>query len=117
MPSDFGEQDVQTDTQAARLELEDAAARARAEADLAKKKGHRKARRADAALTEWFAGLSENTTSALVAANVAAIVGIGSYLGYKGFGLYERGRLDWKTAGIGLGVVGIVGLVEGVLGG
>ncbi|KAK7744313.1 Oxidoreductase [Diatrype stigma] len=125
VPSDYNEQDVQTDTQAAREEREEledaAAARARAEADLAaKKKASRakaKARQADNALTQWFAGLSDGTTSALAVANIAAVVGFGSYLGYKGVGLYERGRLDWKSVGLGLGVVGVVGIVESFLGG
>lgn len=121
VPSDYNEQDVQTDTQAAREELEDAAARARAEADLAaKKKANRakaKARQADNALAQWFAGLSDGATSALAIGNIAAVVGLGSYLGYKGVGLYERGRLDWKSVGLGLGVVSLVGIVEGFLGG
>ncbi|RYP20938.1 hypothetical protein DL767_009358 [Monosporascus sp. MG133] len=117
VPSDYNEQDVQTDTQAARQELEDAAARARAEADLAKKKSSRKARKADSVLTKWFGDLSDGATSALAVTNLATVVGLGSYLGYKGFGLYERGRLDWKSVSIGLGIVGVVGMVEGVLGG
>ncbi|RYO76142.1 hypothetical protein DL766_002760 [Monosporascus sp. MC13-8B] len=117
VPSDYNEQDVQTDTQAARQELEDAAARARAEADLAKKKSSRKARKADSVLTKWFSDLSDGATNALAVTNIAAVIGLGSYLGYKGFGLYERGRLDWKSVSIGLGIVGAVGMVEGVLGG
>ncbi|RYP80599.1 hypothetical protein DL770_006147 [Monosporascus sp. CRB-9-2] len=117
VPSDYNEQDVQTDTQAARQELEDAAARARAEADLAKKKSSRKARKADSVLTKWFGDLSDGATNALAVTNIATVVGLGSYLGYKGFGLYERGRLDWKSVSIGLGIVGVVGMVEGVLGG
>ncbi|KAI1255618.1 hypothetical protein MGN70_002733 [Eutypa lata] len=117
VPSDFNEQEIQTDTQAARHELEDAAARARAEADLAKKKSRRGAGRADSVLTKWFGELSDGATSALAIGNIAAVVGLGGYLGYKGFGLYERGRLDWKSLGVGFGVVSLVGVVEGLLGG
>jgi len=128
VPSDFMEQDVQTDTQAARQEREDAAAdaadaashaaaRARAEADLAKKKVSGKARKADNLLTKWFGEMSDDTSTALVVTNLAAVIGLGSYLGYRGVGLYERGRLDWKNLGIGFGILGAAGLVQGFIGG
>lgn len=117
VPSDFNEQDIQTETQAAREEFEDAAARASAEADLAKKKAARKGHKADNFLTKWFAGLSDNASTALAVSNITAVVGLGTYLGYKGVGLYERGRLDWKNLGIGFGIVAAVGAVESVLGG
>ena len=117
MPSDFNEQDIQTETQATREEFEDAAARASAEADLAKKKAARKGHKADNFLTKWFAGLSDGASSALAISNIVAVVGLGTYLGYKGVGLYERGRLNWKNLGLGFGIVAAVGAVEGVLGG
>ncbi|KAI2602181.1 hypothetical protein GGR54DRAFT_625458 [Hypoxylon sp. NC1633] len=111
------EQDIQTDTQATRHELEDAAERARAEAHLAKKKGAKKARKADNILTKFFGDLSDSASTALVASNLAAVVGLSAYLGYKAWGLYERGRLGWKSVGIGAGIVAGVGIIEGVLGG
>ncbi|KAI8957353.1 hypothetical protein F5Y11DRAFT_339986 [Daldinia sp. FL1419] len=117
VPSDFGDQDIQTETQAARQELEDAAERARAEAHLAKKKGSGKARRADSFLTQWFGNLSDGASTALVVSNLAAVVGLSAYLGFKAWGLYERGRLGWKSVGIGAGIVTGVGLIEGILGG
>ena len=117
VPSEYNDQDVKTDTQAAREELEDAAARASAEADLAKKKASRKGHQADNFLTKWFAGLSDGASSALAISNIVAVVGLGTYLGYKGVGLYERGRLNWKNLGLGFGIVAAVGAVEGVLGG
>lgn len=117
VPSDFDEQEIKTETQKARIELEEAAAKARAEADLAKKKSARKARQADNFLTEWFAGLSENASTALVVSNLAAVIGLGSYLGYKAYGLYERGRLTGKNVAVGLGIVAGVAAFEGVLGG
>lgn len=121
VPSDWEEQEFQTETQKARVEIEEAAAeaaqKARAEADLAKKKSSRKARQADNFLTEWFAGLSENASTALVASNLAAVIGLGSYLGYKAYGLYERGRLTGKNVSVGLGIVAAVAAFEGVLGG
>ncbi|KAI1775878.1 hypothetical protein F4818DRAFT_415243 [Hypoxylon cercidicola] len=116
VPSDFMEQDVQTETQAARQELEDAAERARAEAALAKKKGSGKARKTDSILTKWFSDLSDGASTALVASNLAAVVGLSAFLGYKAWGLYERGRLGWKSVGIGAGIITGVGIVEGILG-
>ncbi|KAI0467731.1 major facilitator superfamily domain-containing protein [Xylaria cf. heliscus] len=121
VPSDFLEQDIQTSTQEKRRELEEAAAnaaaRARAEADLAKKKSSRKARRVDNALTKFFGELSEGASTAIVATNLAAVVGVSAYLGYKALGLYERGRLTWANIGIGAGVAVGVGLFEAALGG
>ncbi|KAI1077991.1 glycoside hydrolase family 13 protein [Whalleya microplaca] len=117
VPSDYLEQDVQTETQAAREELEDAAARARAEADLAKKKGRSRARRADNYLTQWFAQLSDGTSNAIAAANLAALVGVGSFFGYKAWGLYDHGRLGWKNVGLGVGVLAALGTVQGLVGG
>ncbi|KAI0427701.1 hypothetical protein F5Y09DRAFT_315445 [Xylaria sp. FL1042] len=119
VPSDFLEQDVQTETQEKRKEREDAAVKARAEADLAKKKkaAANKARKADNFLTKFFGDLSDGASTALVATNLAAVVGISAYLGYKALGLYERGRLTWKNIGVGAGVALGVGLFEAALGG
>lgn len=118
VPSDFMEQDVKTETQAERREREEEAQKladkARAEADLAKKKASRKAHKADNWLTQQFASMSDGASSALVVANFLAVVGLSGYLGYKAWGLYERGRFSWKHAGVGLGVLGVVGAFEGV---
>lgn len=125
VPSDFLEQDIQTETQAARKEREEAhreeaasqaAARARAEADLAKKKAAAKAHKADGILTKFFGDLSDGASSAIVATNIAAVIGISAYMGYKALGLYERGRLTWKSVGVGAGVALGVGLFEIALG-
>lgn len=116
VPSDFLDQEVKTETQAERLEREaDAAAgKARAEADLAKKKTAGKARKADNWLTKQFEDMSEGAASTLVLTNFLAVVGLSGYLGYKAWGLYERGRFSWKHAGIGLGVLSAVGVFESV---
>ncbi|KAK1829784.1 hypothetical protein QBC39DRAFT_355897 [Podospora conica] len=121
VPSDFGDQEVQTETQATRIELEreaeEAAARARAEADLAKKKARNKARKADSWLTKKFEELSDGSSGALVAANLIGLVGLSGWLGFKAWGLYDNGRLTWKSVGLGLGILGAVSAVEGVFGG
>ncbi|KAH8681731.1 hypothetical protein BX600DRAFT_429648 [Xylariales sp. PMI_506] len=115
VPSDFNDQEVQTETQAARLERE--AEAARAEADLAKKKAGAKVRKADNFLTKFFGDLSDGASSALVISNLVGVVGLSSFLGYKAWDLHERGRLTWNSIGLGLGVLGFVGVVEGFLGG
>ncbi|KAK0621989.1 hypothetical protein B0T17DRAFT_608988 [Bombardia bombarda] len=132
VPSDFESQSVKTDTQADRIEREDEAkqrakeakaaaeelaAKARAEADLAKKSAKSKARKADSWITKKFESMSDGSSGALVAANLIAVVGLSGWLGFKAWGLFEKGRLDWKTAGLGLGVLGVVGAVEGVFAG
>ncbi|KAJ6440594.1 mitochondrial intermembrane space import and assembly protein 40 protein [Purpureocillium lavendulum] len=117
VPSDFLEQDVQTETQAQRRERESAAAEAKAKAEKARRDAAAKARRADNWLTAQFSKLSDGSAGALALANVAAVVGLSSYLGYRAWGLYEKGRLDWKTAGVGVGILAAVGAVESVFGG
>ncbi|KAK3323231.1 hypothetical protein B0T19DRAFT_425443 [Cercophora scortea] len=125
VPSDFAEQDIKTETQAARVEREkqqaehdrfvkESADRARAEADLAKKKAKSKARKADSWIVKQFEGLSDGASGALVAANFVAVLGLSGFLGFKAWGLYERGRLDMSAVGLGLGVLGAVGVVESV---
>ncbi|KAL2156740.1 hypothetical protein VTH82DRAFT_1485 [Thermothelomyces myriococcoides] len=124
VPSDFASQEIQTETQAARIEREETAkeeqdaARARAEADLAKKKARggagARARRAEGWLAKHFETVGEGgAAGALALANIVAVVGLSGWLGFKAWGLYDRGRLGWKEAGVGLGVLGAVGVVEG----
>lgn len=115
VPSDFLEQDITTETQADRVGRE--AAKAKAKAERAKKEAADKARRADSWLTSQFSKLSDGDASALALANVAAVIGISSWLGYRAWGLYEKGRLDWKTAGVGLGILAGVGAVQSLFGG
>ncbi|RDA92662.1 hypothetical protein CP533_3734 [Ophiocordyceps camponoti-saundersi (nom. inval.)] len=109
--SDFLEQDVKTTTQAERLDREvDASKEAAATArhhhhHHNTNKDKNKASRADAWLTSYFADLSDGSA------------GLSSYLGYRAWGLYEKGALDWKAAGVGVGIIAAVGAVESVVGG
>ncbi|KAL2173183.1 uncharacterized protein P884DRAFT_252512 [Thermothelomyces heterothallicus CBS 202.75] len=122
VPSDYASQEVKTETQAGRIEREEVAqeeAEARAEADLAKKKKARggagsRARRAESWLAKHFETVGEGgAAGALALANIMAVVGLSGWLGFKAWGLYDRGTLGWKEAGIGLGVLGAVGVAEG----
>jgi hypothetical protein len=114
VPADFLDQDIQTETQQSRLDREAAAAKAKAEK--AKKEAKAKAKRADNWLVNQFSQLSDGSAGALAIANVVGVIGLSSYLGYKGWGLYERGRLSWETVGLGVGIMAGVGAAEAVLG-
>ncbi|KAK8051197.1 hypothetical protein PG993_002582 [Apiospora rasikravindrae] len=114
VPSDFGEQEIQTETQAARRDREEE--QRRAEADLAKKKAAGKARKADSFLTKWFGDMNDGASAALVISNLVGVVGLSGFLGYKAWDLHARNRLSWQNVGLGLGIMGVVGAVEGVFG-
>ncbi|KAK2002993.1 hypothetical protein LX36DRAFT_651636 [Colletotrichum falcatum] len=116
VPHDFNDQEVKTTTQAARIDREDEEQKARAEADLAKKKAAGKVRKADTWLKRQFSSLSDGSASALAVSNLVGVVGLSTFLGYKAWGLYDRGRLSWQNVGLGLGILGVVGLAEGVFG-
>lgn len=129
VPSDFMDNDVQTETQAARIAREEAA---RAEADLAKKRAggggksgksdsgkgavaeaRAKASRVDEWIAARVAGLGDTTSTLLVLSNFAAVAAVSSLLGMRAWSAYERGRLGWKSVGLGLGVAGAIALLEG----
>lgn len=107
VPSDFLDQEVQTDTQAARLEREAAAKKAKAK---------KETKKADNWLTAQFAKLSDGSAGALAIGNLAGVIGLSAFLGYKAWGLYERGRLGWQNVGLGVGILAAVGAAEGVFG-
>ncbi|EGX94602.1 hypothetical protein CCM_02873 [Cordyceps militaris CM01] len=114
VPSDFLEQDVQTETQASRLDREAQAAKAKAER--ARKETLAKAKKADSWLTQQISQLSDGTASRIALGNLATFVGISSYLGYKAWGLYEKGRLDGKAIGLGVGILAGLGAAHTVVG-
>lgn len=110
------EQSIQTDTQASRIEREREEASARDKARQKKEAAKKKAARADSWILSRFASLTDGQAKGLVAVNAAVIAGITAVLGVKAWGLHQRGQFSWKTAGIGAGIVGVVGVVEGVFG-
>jgi len=131
VPSDFLEQDVQTTTQADRIEREDqlrdavtkaeaeakrAAEKVRAEADLAAKRAESWVAATDKKLARFFGGLSDNEAGAVAGVNLVAVVGVSGWLGYKGWNLYERGGLTWKAVGLGVGLLAVTGGVEALFG-
>lgn len=114
VPSDFTEQDVQTETQAKRLEREAEAARAKADkaAKRAADKAVNKAKKTDSWLVGNFSKLSEGGAGAVSVANLATLIGVSAWLGYRAWGLYEQDRLSWQNIGAGVGIIAGVGAVE-----
>jgi hypothetical protein len=121
VPSDFREQEIQTETQAARIEREQEAAAAAEEAAAAvrSKKGKAKAKagEADSWMLAKFSRLSDDGAKGLAITNMVGFLGVSAFLGYKAWGLYEKGRLGWKEVGIGMGIMTAVGLGEALFGG
>ncbi|KAG7413775.1 D-serine dehydratase [Fusarium oxysporum f. sp. rapae] len=112
VPNDFLEQEIKTETQAARIEREEEAREEKRKRDEAADK----AKRADNWLIQQFSRLSDGSATGLVIANFATVVGLGAYLGYKGWGLYEKGKLDWKAVTLGAGILAGVTAAEGAVG-
>ncbi|EXL97113.1 putative serine dehydratase domain-containing protein [Fusarium oxysporum II5] len=112
VPNDFLEQEIKTETQAARIEREEEAREEKRKRDEAAAK----AKRADNWLIQQFSRLSDGSATGLVIANFATVVGLGAYLGYKGWGLYEKGKLDWKAVTLGAGILAGVTAAEGAVG-
>lgn len=115
--SEFLEQDVQTQTQADRIERERSVKdEAKEQAERAKKSSAKKARKADNWLAAQFSQLSDESANALVFANLAAVVGLSGWMGWKAWGLYDKGRLSWQSVGVGAAVLAGVGVFESVIG-
>ncbi|KAJ4003559.1 hypothetical protein NW766_012007 [Fusarium irregulare] len=112
VPADFLEQEVQTETQAARLEREEEAKEEKRKRESATAK----AKQTDNWLIQQFSKLSDGNATGLVIANFATVVGLSAYLGYKGWGLYEKGKLDWKAVSLGAGILASVTAAEGAVG-
>lgn len=96
--------------------MKKAAGKAKADATNKAHEAEASAKRADRWLTNQFASLESDypgATQAAVVSNLVAVVGLGAFLGFRAWGLYEQGRLDWRSAATGLAVLSAVGVVEG----
>ncbi len=107
------EQSIQTETQADRVAREEDA-KAQKQGRTARGKAAAAKAEADSWLTRQFASLSDGASSTLVVANLAGVIGLGTFLGFRAWGLYEKGRLGWKSVGLGVGIFATVGVFEGV---
>ncbi|CAK7204688.1 hypothetical protein SEUCBS139899_007447 [Sporothrix eucalyptigena] len=93
-----------------------AAGKAKDKASEKARNAEESAKRADRWLTSQFSTFEDEhprAAQAVAVGNLLAVVGLGAFLGFRAWGLYEQGRLDWKTAATGLAVMGVVGVVEG----
>ncbi|KAI6750006.1 hypothetical protein HG531_007271 [Fusarium graminearum] len=112
VPNDFLEQEIQTETQAARIEREEEAKQEKRKRDSAASK----AKQTDNWLIQQFSKLSDGEATGLTVANLATVVSLGAFLGYKGWGLYENGRLDWKAVSYGVGILASAAAAQGAVG-
>lgn len=103
--SNFLDQEVQTTTQADRLEREAAAAaeqQARARENTGKKA---KARKAES-------GLRKNADNPVFIGNAVLVTLLGAGLGFGAYRQHVQGKLSWEAVGLWSGVVGAVGAVD-----
>ncbi|KAF2762320.1 hypothetical protein EJ05DRAFT_205661 [Pseudovirgaria hyperparasitica] len=100
VPSTFSSQEIQTDTQAARIEREEQAADARAKAQAAADKAKAKSRRAGGIL-------SKNADNPVVLGNLVTAGLLTGVLGLGAYRKYTAGELSWKVAGAWAGAVGL----------
>jgi len=104
VPSDFESQSVQTDTQAARIEREASDAKIHAEqaAKKAKTKAHSKLSK----------GKQDAQDNPIFFGNAVLVGVLGTVLGVGAYRKFAAGELNWKTAGIWAGVVGLFAGVD-----
>ena len=109
VPSDFREQDVQTDTQRDRIEHDAAAVEAQAIAaeQKAKKEFHEKELKAKEKAKKAANRVEKNTDNPVYIANAVTVVALGGALGLGAYRKYVAGELTWKVVGVWAGVVGL----------
>jgi Family of unknown function (DUF5353) len=109
VPSDFGTQSVQTDSQLHRLEREAQAAEARAKEELANasKEFKEKSKSAKAKARKEASTLQENSDNPVFIGNAIAVVGLSAGLGFGAYRKYAAGELTWKVVGAWTGLVGL----------
>ena len=100
--SDFLEQNVQTTTQAERIERE---------ADEKKREDEEKKKAAKAHKAK-SSSLAGNTTNPVFIANAAIATLLGAGLGFGAYKQHARGNLSWELVGLSAGAVGIFGTVD-----
>jgi hypothetical protein len=107
VPSDFQSQDVQTTTQADRLERE-GADKARA----AEKKAKDAKATARSKVSKGSRRLRENADNPVVLGNAILGVALFGTLGYASYVKYRAGEFSWKLVGIGAAVLGAFGVAD-----
>jgi len=118
VPPDFLSQDVQTETQANRIEIEaESRAIQREAAEMRAKEGGRKGHGGDKKGSSDGRRKSVGQRALEVEPDVGvfvgwAVLGVMAFLGYGGYTRYSQGRLGWATAGkwVAGGVAGVIGI-------
>ncbi|GKU03371.1 d-serine dehydratase [Fusarium langsethiae] len=112
VPNDFLEQEIQTETQADRIDREEEAKQQKRKRD----SPAAKAKETNNWLIQQFSKLTDGEATGLTVANLATVVSLSAFLGYKGWGLYEKGRLDWKAVSYGVGILASAAAAQGAVG-
>lgn len=99
VPSDFQEQSIKTETQAARIDLEEEA-KERERVEAAEKKAHEKKESAKAKAKKEARTARKELEDPVVAVNSALAVVTLGILGVGGYKKYQAGALTWKLAGL-----------------
>lgn len=113
VPSDFKSQQVQTETQADRIEHEAEAAEARTEARIeedaakAKKEFLKKEKEAKAKAKKVAGRFEANSDNPVYIGNAVAVVALSAGLGFGAYRKYAAGELTWKVVGAWTGIVGL----------
>jgi len=109
VPSDFGSQPIQTETQLDRLEHEAAAAEAKAKEAFAasKEKAIKEEKAAKAAAKKAVGRFEANSDNPVYVGNAVAVVALSAGLGFGAYRKYAAGELTWKVVGAWTAVVGL----------
>ncbi|KXG52458.1 uncharacterized protein PGRI_087420 [Penicillium griseofulvum] len=103
--SGFLENDVQTTTQAERIERESE------EKEKEKRETEEKKKRAKTQKVK-SSGICENSSNPVFIANAAIATVVGAGLGFGAYKQHARGNLSWEMVGLSAGAVGIFGAVD-----
>ncbi|GAB7337330.1 hypothetical protein MBLNU457_g2686t1 [Dothideomycetes sp. NU457] len=116
VPSDYKQQEYQTETQAERHRLEEEAKEKRKEAEkkaeevkrqagIEKEKAKEQAQKAEKVA-------KDNSDNPVVIGNAVTIAALGGLLGFGAYRKYTAGELTWKVAGLWAGAVGLFGVAD-----
>ncbi|KAG9237770.1 hypothetical protein BJ875DRAFT_452748 [Amylocarpus encephaloides] len=104
VPSSFSSQNIQTDTQAERINRE---ARAKEEFEAASKELNNRSKAAKGKAKKQAGEFERNSDNPVFVGNAIAVVGLSASLGFGAYRKYAAGELTWKVVGAWTGLVGL----------
>lgn len=109
VPNDFRSHEVQTNTQAERIEREAELleAKAVAEEKRLKKEFGEKEKAAKEKAKKAAHRVEKNTDNPVYVANAVAVAALSAGLGFGAYRKYVKGELTWKVVGAWAGLVGL----------